>query len=206
MKKFFKVFSSICLVMVVSFAVLFAGCAKKYTVNVQATDGGVVLKRAIQSKSMIGNHEVEEGQDFEIAIRADDGFCITKVTVNGKAQDMSSWDRNTEGDLVSHTLVVKNITQNTKIIVTFGNRQGTLTFKFADDSSVAFSIPQYKTFTLPTSTFFYTNSAKTDNYKVTIYNLKTKSAYLFVDNSADVSATTTALEQVFTEDLGCIKL
>ncbi len=156
MKKILKVFSSLCLVLVVGAAVLLSGCAKKYNVNVQATVGGGVYARGTNSVSVIGDNEVEQGKDFQISIEANPGYYIQKLTVNGKAVDISTWAADSDGYVTRHVYAVSKVEEDKNVVITFGAKIKNIKFVFvnssyasiANESYLEYKVPCHKDFNL----------------------------------------------------------
>lgn len=181
MKKFIKVFSSLCLVLVVGVAVLLSGCTKKFNVNISATAGGEILQQATNSKSLIGDNEVEQGKDFSLVISANPGYYIAKVTVNGKAVDMTDWELDGYSVPTYHIYAVKNVQADVKVVVTFEAipQAGNLTFRANSSSgdviATYYNIPCFKLFSV----------ASLSDYKVMQTNGLVVSANIVLQRAGD---------------------
>lgn len=220
MKKFLKVVSSLCLVLVVGAAVLLSGCTKKYTVTISASVGGNVYKLGSEAVSLIGENEVEEGNDLTLAIFANAGYYIKEVAVDGKAVDMSDWAKK-EDYVVSHEFTLSDIKADTNVVVTFAVQIKTLTFRFIDtqnDNAVkatqAYKIPCHTTFNLfnpdgdssSTGTLFFTSATSTTG--MLKLSLKGADATVFVKeaDATKIAAIITKLDAIFTTEAGCEKI
>lgn len=148
MKKIVKIVSSLCLCLVIVSAVLFAGCSKSFNVNVSYSAGGSVYALGT-ANDVKGDNEVEKGKSFQCAIRADSGYYISKVVVNGVAVDMSDWadedDNKTDGYITKHDLSVSDIQEDKTIVVTFALKELNLTFRFTGGSNVVYENIPYGT-------------------------------------------------------------
>ena len=214
MKKFLKVFTSLCLVVVVACAVLLSGCAKKFNVNVAATEGGNVYKVGSESVSLKGDNEVEEGKNFRIAISADDGYYIEKVTLNGKNVDIAGWSSHTY-----HIYVLPKVKADAKVVVKFAVIEGTgnFTFNFVDNNgftvdSVSYSIPKNVQFALfnkagetsGDADLFFDTTGK--GQLVVCLRNDTNSFNVKESDTTKIAEIKTKLDGIFTAEKGCTKL
>lgn len=198
MKKFLKVFSSLCLVLVVGAAVLLSGCAKKFGVQVTASDGGSVTAKG-KSLNYIGKTiEVEQGKNFTCHIMADSNHYIARVVLNGKDVDISSWDKDEEsGYLIDHYYEIKDVQNDAKVSVHFGKRAGVLTFNFTSGDPVSFDVERCTEYTLPTLVQFYSNADRTK--LATLVELRKQAVNIYVADGADRTAVVNALKAIFGE-------
>ena len=143
MKKFSKIFSSICLVLVLGVAVLFAGCAKKPRVEISVTTGGGVYVVG-ESTSAIGSHAVDSGENYRFNIIADSGYYIAGIKVNGEDVDISGFEKNKEGYLVDHLYVINNVESDVTVFITFAPCKYNLRIVFSDGKFLTYKNVEYK--------------------------------------------------------------
>ena len=94
MKKFFKSLTAICLMAVLLLpALLLAGCTKNYTIKISIAEGenyGQILANQQEGISVIGNNVVEGGSKFEYYIKANNGYEISEIVIDGEVQELSN--------------------------------------------------------------------------------------------------------------------
>lgn len=93
MKKVIKSLSIICLALLMICPLALVGCSKIYIITIEASAGGNVYKKDYEGITVKGSNEVEKGEKFEYYVKANTGYEIESITIDGSLYT-ESYDKN----------------------------------------------------------------------------------------------------------------